>query len=179
MSFFSPTWKKFESQDEGFGQFDYLFQKDVEPEWEKQNYSGLNEGRQMAVRFYWFTAELNHGGLRQYLWNSSGEFAADQIQDLTKIGCLDASAALSSACQKIFGPESPPADTQERRKRIQEHHGTHPFNDDDDRERLSLMKNKDDLRSETDLLDEAQQSIAAALCSWFRDHPHFFTHLKD
>lgn len=178
MSFFSPTWQKFEAEQAGFGQFNYLFAKDVEPEWKAHHYSGLNEGRKMAVRFYWFKAELNNGGLPQYLWNSSGEFAADQIKDLATIGCADASKTLSSACLKIFGSD-PPSDTTERRRQIQQYYGTHPFNDDDDKERLSLMENKDDLRSETDRLYEAQRSTTAALCSWFRTNPHFFSRLKN
>lgn len=179
MLVFTPTWQKFDIKAPGFEQFRYLFKKDVEPEWAKSKYDGLNEGRKMAVRFYWFTAELNNGGLSQYFWNFSGEFAADQITDLKKIGCSAESDILSAACRKLFGSTAPPTNPTKRRTQIQAYYGTHPFNDDDDKERLSQLESKDDLTSETDQLDDAQKAMATALCSWFRANTHFFTRLKD
>jgi hypothetical protein len=44
---------------------------------------------------------------------------------------------------------------------------------------LSQLEDKDDLRSETDLLTDAQKSIAKAMCAWFRSNTHFFTRLAD
>lgn len=176
---FSPTWQKFDAKAHGFEQFRYLFDKDVEPEWVKSKYAGLNEGRKMAVRFYWFKAELNNGGLPQYFWNSSGDFAGDQIADLKKIGCHAESEILSTASHKLFGSTTPPTNTTERRTQIQAYYGTHPFNDDDDQERLSQLAGKDDLRSETTHLDDTQRSIARSLCAWFRSNTHFFTRIKD
>ncbi|MEZ5299507.1 MAG: DUF4375 domain-containing protein [Verrucomicrobiales bacterium] len=75
---FTPTWAK-ATAEQGFGQFYYIFDKDVEKEWKewKKGYEQLNEGRQMAVRFWWLTAELSNGGLDQYFWNSSGDFASN------------------------------------------------------------------------------------------------------
>jgi hypothetical protein len=176
---FTPTWQKFDAKAAGFEQFRYLFDKDVQPEWTKLKYDGLNEGRKMAVRFYWFTAELNNGGLPQYFWNSSGDFITDQLADLDKIGCQAESRILSDATHKIFGSGAPSTNTTERRTQIQSYYGTHPFNDDDDRERLSQLEDKDDLRSETDLLTDVQKSIAKAMCAWFRSNTHFFTRLAD
>lgn len=178
MRFFSPTWQKFDAKPVGFPQFRYLFDKDVSPEWGKATYPHLNEGRKMAVRFYWFKAELNNGGLPQYFWNSSGEFTGDQITDLATIGCPDTASILASASQKIFGTERPPIATSERRERIAQYYGTHPFNDDDDHERLSTLEGKDDLRAETDQLRDFQEQIATALCAWFRVHPHYFSRLR-
>lgn len=178
MRFFSPTWRKFDAEPAGFRQFRYLFDKDVEPEWRKTLYPGLNEGRKMAVRFYWFTAELNNGGLPQYFWNSSGEFAGDQIADLYMVGCSEAASVLASASEKIFGTGRPPIATSERRARIEEYYGTHPFNDDDNEERLSALAGKDDLRAETEQLDARQKEIAAALCTWFREQAHYFSRLQ-
>lgn len=176
---FAPTWQKFDSKAAGFEQFRYLFDKDVRPEWDKLKYDGLNEGRKMAVGFYWFTAELKNGGLPQYFWNSSGDFATNQIGDLEKIGCHTEAEILKTASRKLFGTQTPPTNTSERRELIQSHYGTHPFNDDDDRERLKQLENKDDLSAETNLLDEALKTIAKALCAWFRLHIHFFTRIKD
>ncbi|MBB5033510.1 hypothetical protein HNQ65_003098 [Prosthecobacter vanneervenii] len=133
----------------------------------------------MAVRFYWFKAELNNGGLPQYFWNSSGAFTADQIADLAKIGCQTESEILCSAARKLFGSVTPPTDTTERRTQIQAFYGTHPFNDDDDQERLLQLDGKDDLRSETSHLQDNQKAIAEALCAWFRSNSLFFTRLKD
>ena len=178
MRLFSPTWQKFDAEPIGFRQFRYLFDKDIEPEWRLATYPALNEGRKMAVRFYWFTAELKNGGLPQYLWNSSGEFTADQFADFATVKCSEAASVLSSASRKIFGTDHPPIDTPERHLRIEEYYGTHPFNDDDDHERLSTLDGKDDLRAETNQLDDRQKEIATALCSWFRGHPDYFTRLK-
>lgn len=178
MRLFSPTWHKFDSEPVGFRQFRYLFDMDVRPEWRQATYPNLNEGRKMAVRFYWFTAELNNGGLPQYFWNSSGEFTADQIADFSAVGCFEAARVLASASQKVFGTTRPPIATPERRVRIEEYYGTHPFNDDDDRERLSALDEKDDLRAETNQLDDLQKEAAAALCSWFRGNPHYFERLR-
>lgn len=176
---FSPTWQKFEAKAAGFEQFRYLFDKDVEPEWARTKYDGLNEGRKMAVRFYWFKAELNNGGLPQYFWNSSGDFASDQIADLEKIDCHAEAEILKTASIKVFGTEAPPTNTTERRNIIQSYFGTHPFNDDDDQDRLAQLKDKDDLSHETRLLDDTQKAVTKALCAWFRANRHFFTRIKD
>lgn len=174
----SPSWQKFDAEPTGFRQFYYLFDKDVEPEWRSATYSKLNAGRKMAVRFRWFAAELNNGGLLQYFWNSSGEFAADQITDFTNIGCSEAASILVSVSRKIFRTDYPPVDTGQRRLRIEEYYGTHPFNDDDDVDRLSALEGKDDLRAETNQLDDRQREIAAILCSWFHAHREYFTRLQ-
>jgi len=176
---FAPTWRKFDAKAAGSEQFNYLLDKDVRSEWAKSKYSGLNEGRKMAVRFYWFKAELNNGGLPQYFWNSSGDFAADQIADLEKIGCQTESGILSAASRKLFGSVTPPTNTTERRTQIQTYYGTHPFNDDDNQERLLQLESKDDLRSETIQLQDGLKNMTKSLCGWFRSNIHFFTRIKD
>lgn len=176
---FAPTWRKFDAKAPGFEQFNYLFDKDARPEWAKSKYAGLNEGRKMAVRFYWFKAELNNGGLPQYFWNSSGDFAADQISDLEKISCHTESGILSAASRKLFSSVSPPTNTTERRTQIRTYYGTHPFNDDDDQERLLHLVGKDDLSSESDHFQNGLKDVAKALCVWFRSNTHFFTRIKD
>lgn len=178
MRLFAPSWRKFDAEPVGFRQFNYLSDKNVSPEWGRAGYSGLNEGRKMAVRFYWFTAELNNGGLPQYFWNSSGAFTAEQIADFQRIGCPKAASVLAAAAQKIFGTTSPPVDTAERRQQIDSYYGTHPFNDDDDQERLTPLQDKDDLRQESNQLASLQKEIAVALCTWFRANPQYFTRLR-
>lgn len=178
MRLFAPSWRKFDAEPAGFRQFDYLSDKDVRPEWSRAGYSGLNEGRKMAVRFYWFTAELNNGGLPQYFWNSSGAFTSEQIADFQLIGCPEAASVLSTAARKVFGTSPPPVDTAERRHQIDSYYGTHPFNDDDDQERLATLQHKDDLRQETDQLGGQKKKLAVALCTWCRANPQYFTRLR-
>ncbi|WP_193215112.1 DMP19 family protein [Luteolibacter marinus] len=175
---FTPTWAKVESLREGFGQFRYIFDKDVEKEW-KKGYDQLNVGRQMAVRFWWLTSELNNGGLDQYFWNSSGDFASDTIADLRRIGYESAAEILVSASQKLFGDPGPPRETLLRRAAIEDHYGTHPFNDDDDRERLAMLEDKVSLVRETRQLDSIQKDVAIALVTWMRVNRSEFTHIKD
>lgn len=175
---FTPTWAKVASQKEGFRQFHYIFDMDVEKEW-KKGYDQLNMGRQMAVRFWWLTAELNNGGLDQYFWNSSGDFALDTIVDLRRIGQESAAEILVNASRKLFGDSGPPRETLPRRAAIEDHYGTHPFNDDDDRERLAILEDKANVIQETRQLDAIQKDIAIALVTWMRANRSEFTHIKD
>lgn len=175
---FTPTWAKVASQKEGFGQFHYIFDKDVEKEW-KKGYDQLNMGRQMAVRFWWLTAELNNGGLDQYFWNSSGDFASGTIDDLRRIGHEPAAEILANASRKLFGDSEPPRETLPRREAIEAYYGTHPFNDDDDRERLAILEGKTNLDQETRQLDAIQKDIAVALVTWMQANRCEFTHIKD
>lgn len=174
---FTPTWDKAASQKEGFGQFHYIFDKDVEKEW-KKGYDQLNQGRQMAVRFWWLIAELNNGGLDQYFWNSSGDFAPDTIDDLKRIGHDSAAEILMQASRKLFGDSGCPRETQSRRAAIEAHYGTHPFNDDDDRERLAILGGKENLNNETRQLDKIKKDLAAALVRWMQSNESHFTHIK-
>ena len=175
---FTPTWAKVASQKEDFGQFHYIFDKDVEKEW-KKGYDQLNLGRQMAVRFRWLTAELNNGGLDQYFWNSSGDFALDTIGDFRRIGQEPAAEILVNASRKLFGDSEPPRETMPRRTAIESHYGTHPFNDDDDRERLAILEGKASLDQETRQLDGIQNDIAVALVTWMQANKCDFTRIKD
>lgn len=188
MRFFTPSWQKFDRQPEGLPRLSYLFAKDVEPEWRKATYPNLNEGRRMAVRFYWFTSELNNGGLQHYFWNPSGKFAADQIQDFFEIGCPNAGNILTSATRKLFGTSIPAVDITERRRQIDASYVPHLDDEDDhhhddddhdhDHDQLSLLSDKDDLKEETEELQQLEKTLAMGLCSWFRANPQYFTRLQ-
>lgn len=160
-----PTWQEFDSEPDGFDRFYYVFDHDVEIEWKRSGFDGLNEGRKMAIRFYWFAAELNNGGLEQYFWNSSGDFAADQIADFRKIGCDQYAHLLQTCSRMLFNKDIPSQDGDERRTAIQS-----LYKNDPDR--------KDVLDAESRLFDDAQQSLAAAMASWFRTHPEHFTNFS-
>lgn len=132
----------------------------------------------MVIRFYAFTTEMNNGALVQYFWNSSGAFAADQIADFKRIGRPDAAEIIVSGSRKIFGADHPPLDTADRRRQIDTHYGTHPFNDDDNYERLEALKEKDMLRAETRQFYDLERDLAAAVSGWFRQHPQYFPRLR-
>ena len=174
---FAPTWDKVASRKEGFRQFQYIFDKDVEKEW-KKGYAGLNQGRQMAVRFWWLVSELNNGGLDQYFWNSSGDFASDTIDDLRRIGQDPAADVLQRASRKLFGDSEVPRETAARRIAMERHYGTHPFNDDDDKERLAVLEGKENLELETRELDELQRQMVVALVAWMRTNQGQFTRIQ-
>ena len=160
-----PTWNEFDLEPDGFDRFYYVFDQDVEIEWGRSGFDALNEGRKMAIRFYWFAAELNNGGLEQYFWNSSGDFAADQIADFRTIGCDQYADLLQACCRKLFNSDIPSRNGDERRTFIQALY-------------KSDSSRKDELRAESRLFDDAQQSLAAAFAAWFRTHPEYFSNLS-
>ena len=174
---FTPTWEKAAAREGGFDQFRYIFEKDVRKEWER-GYGQLNEGRRMAVRFWWLIAELNNGGLDQYFWNFSGEFAAETVEDLKRIGQEPAATILLQASKKLFGDAPVPSETRQRRRAIETYYGTHPFNDDDDNARLTHLEDKEDLTTETRQLDGLRESMAIAIVAWMRANQSQFSHIK-
>jgi uncharacterized protein DUF4375 len=60
-----------------------------------------------------FQAELNNGGLHQYLLNSSGDFAKETPDVFRRIGAEPAARILNEA-NAFFGPEGPPEDREAR-----------------------------------------------------------------
>src|SRR5271166_261481 len=60
-----------------------------------------------------FQAELNNGGMHQYLLNSSGDFAKETPEVFRRIGAEEAARILEEA-NALFGPGGPPADRETR-----------------------------------------------------------------
>jgi hypothetical protein len=60
-----------------------------------------------------FQAELNNGGMHQYLFNSSGDFAQETPDVFRRIGANEA-ARLLEVANAFFGPAGPPADRDAR-----------------------------------------------------------------
>jgi hypothetical protein len=60
-----------------------------------------------------FQAELNNGGMHQYLLNSSGEFAKETPDVFRRIGAEEAARILDQA-NAFFGPGGPPTDRESR-----------------------------------------------------------------
>lgn len=60
-----------------------------------------------------FQAELNNGGMHQYLLNSSGDFAKETPDVFRRIGAEQAARILEEA-NAFFGPDGPPTDRETR-----------------------------------------------------------------
>jgi hypothetical protein len=60
-----------------------------------------------------FQAELNNGGMHQYLLNSSGDFASETPDVFRRIGAAEAARILEEA-NSLFGPDGPPSDCEAR-----------------------------------------------------------------
>src|SRR5262245_1824131 len=59
-------------------------------------------------------AELNNGGMHQYLLNSSGDFAQETPEVFRRIGADEAARILEEA-NSFFGDSGPPTDREARR----------------------------------------------------------------
>jgi hypothetical protein len=60
-----------------------------------------------------FQAELNNGGMHQYLLNSSGDFASETPDVFRRIGAEEAARIVEEA-NAFFGPSGPPTDREMR-----------------------------------------------------------------
>jgi hypothetical protein len=60
-----------------------------------------------------FQAELNNGGMHQYLLNASGDFAKETPDIFRRIGADEAGRILDEA-NAFFGPDGPPTDRASR-----------------------------------------------------------------
>jgi hypothetical protein len=60
-----------------------------------------------------FQAELNNGGMHQYLFNSSGDFAQESPEVFQRIGANEAARILKEA-NDLFGPSGPPTNRETR-----------------------------------------------------------------
>jgi hypothetical protein len=60
-----------------------------------------------------FQAELNNGGMHQYLLNSSGDFARETPEFFRRIGADEAARILDEA-NAFFGPNGPSVDREVR-----------------------------------------------------------------
>jgi hypothetical protein len=60
-----------------------------------------------------FQAEVNNGGIHQYLYNSSGDFAKETPEVFRRIGAEEAARILEEV-NALFGPEGPSTDRDTR-----------------------------------------------------------------
>lgn len=73
---------------------------------------------ELPWRIFWLITEVDNGGMHQYLGNSSGEFAAETVEDLEKIGAPETAAMIKNACG-LFSGRKPPSDFEERRAQLE------------------------------------------------------------
>jgi hypothetical protein len=76
--------------------------------------AALSRLQRDALRVMNFQAELNNGGMHQYLLNSSGDFAKETPEVFRRIGADEAARILQEA-NDFFGPGGPPTDRKARR----------------------------------------------------------------
>lgn len=133
----------------------------------------LTHGQRLVLNLYVFTAEVNNGGLVQYFWNSSGDATEELLENLSDLGAKELRNAIADARSEIFdGPV--PQDTRFRRQRMVEFHGTHPFNDDDDYERLERMRESPLAAVAGNVFFEREEQLLQAVREYISGYPDEF-----
>lgn len=74
---------------------------------ESKGAASLEENELLAYVIWWFEAELNNGGFRQYFFNSAGDFALETYGALQKIGAVETAELLQSAMKIAFNGKAP------------------------------------------------------------------------
>lgn len=75
--------------------------------------TALSRIQRDALCIMTFQAELNNGGMHQYLLNSSGDFATETPEIFRRIRASKAAQILEEA-NSFFGPEGPPTNRESR-----------------------------------------------------------------
>jgi hypothetical protein len=125
----------------------------------------LSAEQRLIFNIHWFTAEVNNGGIVQYLWNSSGDRLTELLSNLQDLGMTDLRSALVELCEEIFGG-LPPAEIESRRVKMVEFVGTHPLNDDDDWERIESMRRPSKEEATSRIIARDELALVAAVRGW-------------
>lgn len=120
-----------------------------------------------------FIMEVNNGGVVQYFWNFSGEDAEDLLEDLKELGMVELRDAMAAARTEIFGGPVP-TNIDARREAMDAYFGTHPYNDDDDYERLAAMRPAPQADHAGDLFHEWEDRLMESLRQWALRHREEF-----
>jgi Domain of unknown function (DUF4375) len=78
-----------------------------------QGVSSLSRLQRDALCVMNFQAELNNGGMHQYLLNSAGDFAKETPEVFRRMGADEAAHILEEA-NALLGPEGPSTDREAR-----------------------------------------------------------------
>ncbi len=163
-----------------YRQLYYLLEEDIRRVWTKTNYDHLNLGRKRVLRISWLLTEMNNGGITQYLWNSVGEYTHETIIDLADIGAIEASEVLIRAVKTIAPTSRLPNDLKSRREVLIQYCGTHPFNDDDNKERIALLNvdHMDKLETLSSQLMKQEMVMVDKVTCWAYSNMNYFDKLK-
>jgi len=84
----------------------------------KHGFEGLSEPERVFLCVWNLEAEINNGGFSQFFENSAGDCASATPAALRRVGAPEM-AALVERAMEPFGPSGPPADREERWKRME------------------------------------------------------------
>jgi len=74
----------------------------------------LNDDEKIIYCVWWLEAEVNNGGSHQYFFNSAGDYTAETLLALEKIGANQTKKWLEQAVLIAFKHQHPPKDRKER-----------------------------------------------------------------
>jgi len=133
----------------------------------------LSREYRVVLVVYEFTAEVNNGGLVQYLWNSSGDHAEELFEVVRELGLDELHRSLGVAALEIFGVTVPSV-LRERRDSMMRYFGTHPFNDDNNWERLGGMKDAPAAEAATTKFHASESQLLQHFNEWLSSHQGAF-----
>lgn len=90
-----------------------------------QGPDALNEAEMTPYCVPAFQAEMTGGSFWAFFYNSSGDFVAETLDALRRIGADTSASLLSEAVRIYFGSLEVPRDVHERRRRMKEVDGDH------------------------------------------------------
>ena len=82
---------------------------------ERDGFASLTEAEAGLLGIYWFVAETNNGGVHQFFFNDSGQFAVAALGYLEQIGAAKTASILGRAIA-LFPGGKVPTDQEERRE---------------------------------------------------------------
>lgn len=103
------------ANDTGMTDAEYLdwFNREFSRKLQQGGVAALSRLQRDALCIMNFQVEMNNGGIHQYLFNSSGDFARETADVLQRIGAEEAVRILEEA-NAYFGAAGPPADRETR-----------------------------------------------------------------
>jgi hypothetical protein len=130
-----------------------------------QAFAALSQEHRLILDLNQFVTEVNNGAIVQYFWNSSGDHAEELIEHVRTLGCNALAESIEGARTEIFSGPVPP-DINARRARMIAFFSTHPFNDDDDFERIEHIRPAPRSEEATSLFHRTERELLEAFREW-------------
>jgi hypothetical protein len=86
---------------------------DIINRWSSEGITSLSEAEQTFLFVWGFGGQVDNGGLEQFFFNSTGEFAVETVNALREVGAARSAAILATAIS-LFGPSGVPGDLERR-----------------------------------------------------------------